>query len=196
MLELDQAPWGRLIAEQSVDPGFAEEFASRLGRGGGWNMAGVIDWEDPPQIVETYQLAHRANSARLRAILGAVGWPTRSLVGADGVDAAWVLLHHFGDGKFQREALARIVALPPGERDLKHYAFTEDLVRRVEGLVPRFGTMGLPVEEPDGLDDLRRQFDLPSLASQEASRAAGLVVLPAGVGRATPGMGWPTRPKA
>ena len=41
------------------------------------------------------------------------------------------------------------------------------------------------------IDELREQFDLPTLDSQESSRQAGLVVLPGGIGRRTPGFGWP-----
>jgi hypothetical protein len=92
---------------------------------------------------------------------------------------------------FQQRCLALLLELPPPERDLKHYAFTFDLLCKVKGELPWFGTMGWPVADVDDLDKLRAQFDLPPLESQEASRAAGLVVLPAGIGRRTRGFGWP-----
>ena len=102
-----------------------------------------------------------------------------------------MLVQHFGDLDFQQQCLELLLHLPRGERDLKHYAFTFDLLCKVRSELPRFGTMGLPVADPDSLDELREQFDLPTLDSQESSRQAGLVVLPGGIGRRTPGFGWP-----
>jgi hypothetical protein len=96
-----------------------------------------------------------------------------------------LLVQHFGDVDFHEQCLALLLELRPPERDLKHYAFTFDLLCKVKGELPRFGTMGLPVADVEDLDELRAQFDLPPLESQETSGAAGVVVLPAEIGRHT-----------
>lgn len=174
----------------SADAAFGEEFQRKFDERGGWDMAGIAEWPDAPDVVTAYQAVHHHNCSRLRAIVEENGWPMRSSVGEDGADAAWLLLQHFGDSAFQDRCLELLAELPRSERDLKHYAFTFDLLCKVRGDVPRFGTMGLPVSTRT-TGRVEAQFDLPSLESQEASREAGLVVLPAGIGRRTPGFEWP-----
>lgn len=187
----DQEAWTAVLTLVDQDKAFAAAFADEFAKGGGWDIRAIADWVEPPELIATYQVVHAQNCRRFCDIVATIGWPTRSQVSEDGVDAAWVLLQHFGNLEFQETCLELLLALPPAERDLKHYAFTFDLLRKVKARVPRFGTMGLPVEDEEHLDDLRAKFDLPTLASQESSRRAGLVVLPAGVGRQTPGFGWP-----
>ena len=191
MFTEDQEAWTAVLDLVAEDDAFAGEFRCQFEKGGGWDMGAIADWVEPPTVIATYQAVHRRNRRCFRDTVSKVGWPARSRVGEDGADAAWVLLQHFGDVEFQEICLELLLELPPAERDLKHYAFTFDLVCKVKGRVPRFGTMGLPVEDEERLDDLRATFDLPTLASQESSRRAGLVVLPAGVGRQTPGFSWP-----
>lgn len=191
MLADDQATWSAVLDLVNRDPAFAEAFHGQFEKAGGWDMGSIVGWVEPPTLVAAYQTVHVRNSRRFADIVASIGWPTRSRVGEDGADAAWILLQHFGVVEFQERYLDLLLDLPPGERDLKHYAFTFDLLCKVKGRVPRFGTMGLPVEDEEHLDARRAAFDLPTLASQEASRQAGLVVLPAGVGRHTPGFGWP-----
>src|SRR3954453_2080197 len=49
--------------------------------------------EPPRQLADAWDLLDR-HDLRLAAIIAAVGWPGRSLVGEDGADAAWALAQH------------------------------------------------------------------------------------------------------
>lgn len=49
---------------------------------------------------------HTRNGARLKEIIAEYGWPGRSLVGEDGMIAAWFIAQHaIGDPPFQRKAV-------------------------------------------------------------------------------------------
>ena len=56
----------------------------------------LLQWSgtDAPSSVRQVVRTVAANTARLRQIVRAHGWPGRTLVGEDGADAAWLLLQH------------------------------------------------------------------------------------------------------
>jgi len=193
MMAADQAVWVPVL-QAMTEPEHADAFERRYCESNQWDMRTYTEWEiGALDVVLRYRNVHATNAARLRSIVDAVGWPSRSLVGEDAADAAWLLLQHLGDSAFQRKCLEFMKALPAPERDLKHYAFTFDLLCKVEGRLPKFGTMGPDVEDREGLDQLRAEYDLPLLSLQEDERARGHVVMPCGIGRRTEGFGWPHR---
>jgi hypothetical protein len=116
---------------------------------------------------------HRRNAARLAAILDCHAWPGPSLVGADGADAAWLVLQHaIGDPPLMRRGLA-LLRQTPGVVAPAQLAMLEDRVRAFEGRPQRYGTQydwdehgqlsPLPIEDPDRVDERRRSVGLGPL---------------------------------
>ncbi len=126
------------------------------------------------------EAVHRANAARLAVILDAGGWPTPGAVGADGVEAAWLVVQHaIGEPDFQRTCLARLEgAVARGEAPAWQAAMLEDRIRVAEGRPQRYGTqlehdeLGVPrpcpIEDPDGVEARRDAVGLEPLARRLA----------------------------
>jgi hypothetical protein len=125
-------------------------------------------------------IVHRRNGDRLSEIVEAHGWPGRSLVGEDGADAAWLVLHHaIGDPALQRRCLPLLEeAAAFGDVPPWHPATLLDGIRFHEGRPQVYGTVfdwqdGVlapwEIEEPEGVDERRALVGLPSLAEQTAS---------------------------
>ncbi len=121
---------------------------------------------------------HRRNAARLREIIDEHGWPSESLVGENGAEAAWLIAQHaIGEPDFQRLCLKLLkAAADAGEVADWQPAYLEDRIRVFEGRPQLYATQfdigdnGLPVpyeiEEPDSVDSRRRAVGLESLAEQ------------------------------
>ena len=120
---------------------------------------------------------HRQNAARLRAIIGAHGWPGRSLVGEDGAEAAWRIAQHaIGEPRFMRQALLLLQhAALTNEAPAWQAAYLEDRIRAFEGRSQRYGTQfdwdedgemspHPPVEDPEGVEERRAAVGLEPLA--------------------------------
>jgi hypothetical protein len=118
---------------------------------------------------------HRRNAARLSIILDRYGWPGRTMVGADGAHAAWILAQHaIGDPMLQRRAFQLLrTAAAHGEATVLEVAMLEDRIRVSEGRLQRYGTQydwdsdgclsPLPIEDPDHVDERRRAVGLSPL---------------------------------
>ena len=131
-----------------------------------------------PQLIwvamrEQWKMSLRdaANRQRLKEIIKEHGWPGKSLVGADGANAAWLLVQHAdADVAFQRECLALTQAAPEGEVSPKDVAYLTDRVLVNDGKKQRYGTqMGMnfeprPIEDADNVDKRRAEIGLPPLA--------------------------------
>jgi uncharacterized protein DUF6624 len=126
------------------------------------------------------EAVHRRNAVRLEQIIAAHGWPGRTLVGADGADAAWMILHHaIGNPTLQRRGLALVrEAEARSDADPQEVAMLEDRVRFFEGRPQLYGTQfdwdetGVlttgPIEDPAGIDERRRAAGFLPLAEQTA----------------------------
>ena len=123
---------------------------------------------------------HDAHAARLRAIIRDVGWPTESMVGADGARAAWrIAQHSINHPDFMRECRALLdQASLRGEVPRSHFAYIDDRIRVFEGSSQRYGTQwrsgpnGLelyPIEDPTKVDEWRAELGLPSIAEMRAT---------------------------
>ena len=117
---------------------------------------------------------HDANAARLREIIREHGWPTVTLVGVDGANAAHrIAQHSINHPDFMRECRALIEeASEQGQIPQEHFAYIDDRIRVYEGLLQRFGTQwrgginGLepyPVDDWDSVNQRRRNLGLPTL---------------------------------
>ncbi len=125
---------------------------------------------------------HERNADRLAALLEQHGWPTRALVGEDGVQAAWLVAQHaISRPALQRQALALLrAATSTGEVPAAQVAMLEDRIRCNEGRPQRYGTQfdwdeqgrlsPLPIEDEAGVDARRREVGLGPLASEVERR--------------------------
>ena len=132
--------------------------------------------EIDPQRWQAVQALDRENTAWLRAVVEAKGWPDSTLVGIDGAKAAWLLVQHADhDAAFQSHALALMeLALAKGTVERADVALLTDRVLRAQGQPQRYGTQfetredGVmrmqPVEDAAGLDARRAAMNLPGMA--------------------------------
>jgi hypothetical protein len=121
-----------------------------------------------------------ANTARLRAFVDEIGWPRRSVVGAEAAASAWLIAQHSGDDAFQSHALELLrPLLDEGEVSKSNFALLDDRVhchrgepqtygtqykkKVVEGVV-HFGPV-TPIVDPDHLDERRASMGLEPQAS-------------------------------
>lgn len=143
----------------------ADEILAMTERDQEMRRAGRAAWD--PTVDER-------NTARLREIVAAIGWPTRSKVGQQAEHAAWLLAQHAdADRAFQREALALMSAEPTDEVCPKHLAYLEDRLRVADGRPQRYGTQltgrgdelePLPIEDRDHVDERRKAVGMGPLA--------------------------------
>ncbi len=111
---------------------------------------------------------HDGHAARLALIFDRHGWPGWSRVGADGAEAAWLIVQHaIAQPALQRRALSALLdAAERGEVPPWQPAMLEDRIRVFDGRLQRYGTQldwnaegtlaPLPIEDPAGVDRRRR----------------------------------------
>ncbi|MCI0689743.1 MAG: hypothetical protein L0Y54_21275 [Sporichthyaceae bacterium] len=118
------------------------------------------------------------NSARIREIIDTHGWPGHSLVGADGTDAAWLLVQH-APHDLQQTCLPLLdAAVDAGEATPAQLAYLTDRILVRRGLPQRYGTQYRStadgdlelsqVEDPDRLDRRRASVGLGTHAQSLA----------------------------
>jgi hypothetical protein len=115
------------------------------------------------------EMDHR-HTERLRAIVAEIGWPTRTRVGDKASHGAWLLAQHADhDPAFQRECLRLMREAGPDEIRPVDLAYLEDRIAVHEGRPQRYGTQFRtlhgrtdphPIEDPEHLDDRRREVGL------------------------------------
>lgn len=133
------------------------------------------------------EAVHRRNSARLAGIFDERGWPGVSLAGADGEDAAWVIVQHsIGEPAFQRRALELLKeATARGEAPPWQAAYLEDRIRACEGRPQVYGTQYdwddngemspyPPIEDAENVDERRRAVGLGTLEANLRAMRAGV----------------------
>jgi hypothetical protein len=181
-----------------------------------WPYA-LLEWDPPQEAPLTAQHVVATvirNTARLREIVAASGWPGRSLVGEDGATAAWLLLQHTnsrvttirtaaGD-EFCRSCLVLLrTAVVQGEAHPRHLAAVADSLRLSNGDPPEFASLSEQyLVDRDGrliirrdvdvaaIDERRAAIGLPSLATDIARYQEGGRVNAIGPDRWEP---WPAR---
>lgn len=123
------------------------------------------------------EAVHRANAARLAAIVDAHGWPGRARVGEDAASAAWRIVQHaIGEPAFVRRMLPLVrEAAARGDASPAELAMLEDRICTFEGRPQIYGTQYdwnddgtamVPigsVVDPDGVDARRRAVGLPPI---------------------------------
>lgn len=120
--------------------------------------------------------------SRLRTLAATRGsaWPTRSVVGASGVRAVWLLAQ--GDTALQRVALHRMMESGPGEALPADVAVLEDRVRLQSGRKQLYGSQlrivngklgPAPIEDSAHVDMRRDAAGLPPLRQAICAARSG-----------------------
>lgn len=114
------------------------------------------------------------NTKWLKGVVEKHGWPSITLAGRDGADAAWLLVQHAdADPKFQRQCLDLMIKLPKNEVSQEKLAYLTDRVLLAEGKKQRYGTQFItvegrwkvrPLEDEANVDQRRAEVGLPPLA--------------------------------
>jgi hypothetical protein len=115
---------------------------------------------------------------RLKEIVRQYGWPGRSLVGADGAEATWLLVQH-APSPFMKHCLPLLEdAVEAGESEARHYAYLYDRVQVKDGNLQRYGTQYKftpegalerePLADPVSVDQRRASLGLPTMEEYEA----------------------------
>jgi hypothetical protein len=126
------------------------------------------------RLSQTIQKADEENTKRLVEIVEQHGWPSISLVGQDGANAAWLLVQHADrDRKFQRKCLDLMAKLPKNEVSQRDLAYLTDRVLLAEGKKQLYGTqmdsadgkwVPRPLEDPENVEQRRAVHGLEPLA--------------------------------
>jgi hypothetical protein len=126
-----------------------------------------------------WQRVDTGNTRWLADLIAARGWPGRSLAGADGAQAAWLLAQHADRDPEQQRAFLDALrgAVAAGEASPANLAYLEDRVRVRDGRPQLYGTQFTvtdgefgpsPIEDPDRLDERRAEVGLEPFAVYEA----------------------------
>ena len=127
----------------------------------------------PDALMKQMRASQDKNTARLCPILKQYGWPTTSLVGKEGVEAAFFLLNN--SAAHLRVDLEPVIVAATKQGDISRPDFASyiDRVRLAAGLKQLFGTQAtiingflvlFPVESETQVEALRKQFELAPLA--------------------------------
>jgi hypothetical protein len=115
------------------------------------------------------------NTKRMKEIVQQIGWPTKSKVGAEASQAAWLLVQHADrDVEFQIQCLKLLKEAPADEVRKAHIAYLEDRVRVNTGRPQLYGTQfyrdknGVfgprPIADTENLERRRSEMGLGSFA--------------------------------
>jgi len=134
-----------------------------------------------PETFQRLAAVDQDNTGWMKALVERFGWPTRTLVGAEGAHHAWLLVQHADqDPDFQEHCLGLMgQAVALGEADPKDLAYLEDRVALSRGRPQRYGTQfvadsggqGLvphTLADPDHVDELRASVGLGTLEEYAA----------------------------
>ena len=115
----------------------------------------------------------KKNRARLAEIVKKHGWPGKSLVGADGAHAAWLIMQHAdNDRAFQRRCLKLMKEAPKGEVEPADVAFLTDRLLIADKKKQLYGTQLVgengvfkpqPIEDEANVDKRRAEVGLGPL---------------------------------
>ncbi|MDG4793088.1 DUF6624 domain-containing protein [Micromonospora sp. WMMD1082] len=121
------------------------------------------------------------NTARLAEIVSEHGWPTRSLVGDDGANAAWLLAQHADRSPDEQQRFLDLMraAVDANEASAVDLAYLTDRVAIHAGQPQIYGTQlrrdpggrlrAYPIASPDTVDQRRAALGLCSLVDYIAA---------------------------
>ena len=159
----------------------------------------LLEWspvETAPGPVRRVVQVVRENVAWLRGVVETRGWPGRSMVGVDGVDAAWLIVQHAGSGvptlgtaenlAFQAAVVPLLrEAVPRGEAHPRQLAHVVDSLCERRDEQPQYAVLMSAYSVVDGqavfpmsfdhvgIERRRAELGLIPLAEEARRRAAG-----------------------
>ena len=133
-----------------------------------------IEEGDDQQLASRVGEVDQQNTARMRQIVDAHGWPGKTLVGEDAAHAAWLLVQHAdADREFQKRCLELMAAAGPDEVRPSDLALLVDRVRVGEHQPQVYGSQfwtdqdGVfgprPIEDEALVDERRASVGLGTL---------------------------------
>jgi hypothetical protein len=160
----------------SVDEELAAELLERAERDQAVRMS-LTPGHEMAEWAALVAPVDRDNTARLREIVAAHGWPGRQLAGEAGAHAAWLLVQH-APPDLQEECLSLLEdAVARGDASPVDLAYLTDRVLMHRGDPQVYGTQyrvrdGIPelwtVRDPAGLDERRAALGLEPEAENRA----------------------------
>jgi hypothetical protein len=134
---------------------------------------GALVARNDTALLFRFMRADSARTLRLKEIVASHGWLTPSLVGKDGVGAAWLILQHSPDYAWQEQMLPVLErAAAAGEMSRTDVALLTDRVLVRRGKPQRYGNsfsfkngrlVADPIEDIGGLDARRAALGLPPM---------------------------------
>ena len=127
-----------------------------------------------PEYTKRLTAKDAARTQRLKVIVADAGWPSATLVGRDGAEAAWLLLQHSEDSTWQKTMLPVVErAAAAGEIRRGDVALLTDRVLVRSGQPQRYGSsfsvvdgrlVADPIDDEDTVDSRRAAVGLPPMA--------------------------------
>lgn len=124
----------------------------------------------------------RKNTARLKEIIVAIGWPTISKIGREASRSAWLLVQHAtAEPEFMKQCLRLMKDAKDGDVAPTEIAYLEDRLFIMEGKPQLYGTQfrtidgviePFPIEDPEHVDERRACIGLETFAEYEARMKA------------------------
>jgi hypothetical protein len=135
----------------------------------------LIDNPDDIQLLMRMAEADAQNTMWLDEIIKQHGWLTKSLVGEDGAQAAFLIVQHSPAPQFQKKCLELLEkAVSQNEADMINLAYLTDRIRIFEGKPQVYGTQGqtdsdgfiipFPIEDEEHVDERRQSIGLEPIA--------------------------------
>jgi len=140
------------------------------------NLRGaLIDNPDDIQLLMRMAEADAQNTMWLDEVIQQQGWPTKSLVGEDGAQAAFLIVQHSPAPQFQKKCLDLLErAVKQNEADIINLVYLTDRIRTFEGKPQVYGTQGqtnadgliipFPIEDEEHVDERRKAIGLEPIA--------------------------------
>ena len=135
----------------------------------------LIDHPEDIQLMMRMLESDAQNTTWLDEIIGQYGWPTYSLVGEEGAQAAFVIVQHSPALQFQKKCLELLEqAVSEHEADPISLAYLTDRIRTSDGKPQIYGTQGqtnpdgsivpFPIEDEEHVDERRQAIGLEPVA--------------------------------
>jgi hypothetical protein len=166
-----------LLRRSKEDQEARKRFLEAMGRHGPSDPVEAKKQRQDPEAGKLQEV-DRANTARMKEIVAKYGWPGKSLVGADGAHAAWLVIQHADlDRPFQKRCLDLVrQGFKLGEATGEQVAYLTDRVLVGENKKQLYGTqfqqrdgkwVPNPIEDEANVDKRRREVGLSPLAEYE-----------------------------
>ena len=158
-------------------PELRDELLDRVKKDQAIRKALLDRWmvEPDQELLSEMRAIDSSNTARMREIVDRYGWPGRDLVGAEGSNAAFLIVQH-ADAEFQKLVLPMVKrAYEAGDLKGQSYALLLDRVLVQDGHKQIFGTQikpmhlwedgpePYPIRDRDEVDARRADVGLPPL---------------------------------